>query len=153
MASVTLNLYDKFREGNFDGNAINFETPGGNGVKCAIVTGAYTVDQNLHDFFDDIGANQVSGTGYTAGGNVLANGAVSVDGSGGVTVDLDDPATWSQDGAGFTDGRRAIIYLDTGTASTSRLIGYSDDFGADKGNVDGDFSVSLNASGLFTSAR
>lgn len=153
MPAVTFNLYDKFREGNFDGNAINFETPGGNGIKCAVVTGSYTVDQNLHDFWDDVSANEVSGTGYTAGGNAMSTGTATVDGSGNVTVDIADPATWSQNGAGFSNGRRAIVYLDTGTASTSRLVGYSADFGADKGNVDGDFTVTVNASGLFTSAR
>lgn len=153
MPAVTLNLYDEFRESYFDGtNSLNFETPGGNGIKAALVTGTYTVDQNLHDFFNDI-TNEVSGTGYTAGGNVMANGAVTLDGSGNVTVDLDDPATWSQNGAGFSNARRVIVYHDTGTASTSRLIGYSDDFGADKGNVDGDFTVTVNASGLITSAR
>jgi hypothetical protein len=152
MPSVTFNLYDKFREGSFDGNAVDFESPGGNGIKCALVTGSYTPDQNAHDFFDDI-TNEVSGTGYTAGGNVMSNGAATVDGSGNVTVDLDDPATWTQDASGFSNARRAIIYHDTGTASSSRLIGYSNDFGSDQGNDSGDFSISVNASGLFTSAR
>lgn len=153
MPAVTFNLYDKFREGVFDGNAKNFETPGGNGIKCAIVTAGYTPNQNTHDFFDDIGANEVSGTGYTAGGNVMGSGAVTVDGSGNVTVDLADPATWSQNGAGFSNGRRAIVYHDTGTGSTSRLVGYTDDFGSDQGNLNGDFTVTVNASGLITSAR
>jgi hypothetical protein len=152
MPSVTFNLYDKFREGSFDGNAVDFESPGGNGIKCALVTGTYTPDQNAHDFFDDI-TNEVSGTNYTAGGNVMSNGAVTVDGSGNVTVDLDDPATWTQDASGFSNARRAIIYHDTGTASSSRLIGYSNDFGSDQGNDSGDFSISVNASGLLTSAR
>lgn len=152
MPTVNFNLYDKFREGNFDGNPINFETPGGNGIKAALVSSTYVLDQNLHDFFADI-TGEVSGTGYTAGGNALANGAATVSGGGLVTVDLDDPAVWAQNGAGFTNARRVIIYHDTGVAATSRLIGFSDDFGADKGNVDGDFTVTLNASGLFTSAR
>ena len=153
MPTVTLNLYDKYREGNFDGNEINIETPGGNGVKAAVVTGSYTVDQNLHDFWSDVSANEVSGTGYTAGGNVLANGSATVDGAGLVTVDLDDPAVWSQNAAGFANGRRVVVYHDTGTGTTSRLLAYSADFGADKGNVDGDFTVTLHANGLFTSAR
>lgn len=152
MPSVTLNLYDKYREGQFDGNAVNIESPGGNGIKCAIVTGTYTVDQNLHDFFDDI-TNEVTGTGYTAGGNAMTGGTVTLNGSGVVTVDLGNPATWSENGAGFSNGRRAIVYHDTGTASTSRLIGYSDDFGSDQGNANGDFTVTVNASGLFTSSR
>lgn len=153
MVAVTLNLYDKFREGSHDGNAVNFESPAGNGIKAALVTNAYTPDQNLDDFWSDVSTNEVSGTGYTAGGNVLSNGTVTLSGAGVVTVDADDPAVWSQNGSGFTDARRVIIYEDTGTASTSRLIAYSDAFSADKGNVDGDFTVTLNASGLFTQAR
>ena len=153
MATVTFNLYDKFREGGQDGNSVNIETPGGNGIKCAIVTAAYTVDQNLDDFFDDIGATEVTGTGYTAGGNVMANGLVTIDGVGLVTVDIDDPAAYAQDGSGFSDGRRSIIYHDTGTASTSRLIGYSADYGTDQGNVAGQFSTTVNVNGLYTMAR
>ena len=153
MPSVTLNLYDKFREGSFDGNSIDFETPGGNGIKAAIVTASYTPDQNLHDFWNDVSANEVSGTNYTAGGNVMSSGTVTVDGSGNVTVDIADPATWTQDAAGFNDGRRVVIYHDTGTSSTSRLIAYTADFGSAQGNVNGDFTVTVNAAGLFTSAR
>ena len=153
MPTVTLNLYDKYREGNFDGNPVNIEIPGGNGIKAAVVTGVYTLDQNLHDFFSDVSANEVSGTGYTAGGNLLATGTVTVDGAGLVTVDLADPATWTQNAAGFANGRRVIIYHDTGVGTTSRLIAVSDNFGADKGNVDGDFTATLNAAGLFTSTR
>lgn len=147
MPAVTFTLYPKFREGNHDGNAINFETPGGNGIKCALVAGAYT-QSDAHDFFDDI-TNQCAGTNYTAGGNVMSNGAVSIS-TGTVTVDVDDPATWSQHASGVSNARRAIVYHDTGTASTSRLIGYSADFGADKGNVDGDFTITVHADGLFT---
>ena len=152
MASVTLNLYDVFRRKQASGvGAIDLAALT---VKCMIVTGAYTVAQNTHDFADDLGANEVSGTGYTAGGNVCANAVVSLDGAGLVDVDFDDPATWTQDAGGFTNGRRAIFYVDRGgAASADELIGYSDDFGADKGNVDGDFSVQVNAAGLFTSAR
>lgn len=152
MPSVTLNLYDEFREGSFDGGAINFESPGGNGIKCMIVTGSYTPNQNTHRFKSDV-TNEVSGTGYTAGGNVMASGTVTMDGSGNVTIDLNDPATWTQNGAGFSNGRRAIIYHDTGTAGTSRLIAYTNDFGSDQGNLNGDFSIGVNASGLITSPR
>lgn len=153
MAAVTLNLYDNFRLGGWEGGAINFETPGGNGIKAALVTNAYTPDQNAHDFWNDVSANEVSGTGYTAGGNVLANGTATVNGAGLVTVDLDDPAAWAENAAGFSNARRVIIYHDTGTPTTSRLIGYSDAFASDQGNTAGPFTVTVNASGLFTSAR
>lgn len=152
MPAVTFNLYDTFRKKQASGNgAVNLTSLT---VKAMVVTGTYAVDQNLHDFRDDLGANEVSGTGYAAGGNTLANPVVTLAAGGTVTVDFDDPATWTQNAAGFSNGRRFVIYIARGgLSSADELIGYSDDFGADKGNVDGDFSMAVNASGLFTSAR
>jgi hypothetical protein len=152
MPAVTLNLYDIFRRKQASGTGatdLSALT-----VKCMVVTGSYTPNQNTHDFADDLGANEVSGDNYTAGGNACASPVVSLDGSGNVAVDFADPATWSQHATGFSTGRRAIFYVDRGgAASADELIAYTDDFGADKGNVDGDFSVLINASGLYTSAR
>lgn len=154
MPAVTFNLYDRYRMKSQDGTGVNVETPGGNGIKCAIVATGYTPDQDADDFFDDV-TNEVTGTNYTAGGNVMSNGSVSLPdaGTGLVTVDIDDPGTWLFDASGFTNGRRAIIYLDTGTAATSTLIGFSNDFGSDQGNGNGDFNVTVNASGLYTMPR
>lgn len=149
--ATTFNLYDQWRD--IVADPTRAAAIAGT-LKCAIVTSAYTVDQNLHDFWDDVSANEVSGTGYTAGGNACATPTwTGPDGSGVLTFDASDPATWSQDASGFSNGRRAILYYDTGTGSTSRLVGYSADFGADSGNVAGDFSVAINASGIYTAAR
>ena len=148
------NLYDIFREDQIDGNGnVDLETPGGNGYKIAFVTSAYTVNQNTHDFWDDASASEVSGTNYTADGNLIANPAVTITGGGLITWDADDPATWLESAGGFSNARRAIIIRDTGTASTSELIAYSDDFGMDKGNVGGDLTVQLDAAGIFDSPR
>lgn len=150
--STTLNLYDNFRKKHASGaGAVDLTALT---VKCMIVTGTYTPNQNTHAFRSDLGATEVSGTGYTAGGNALATPIVSLDGAGNVAVDFDDPATWVQDAAGFSNGRRTVFYVARGgAASADELIGYSDDFGADAGNVAGDFSVQLSANGLYTSAR
>ena len=120
--------------------------------KIALVTAAYTFDQNTHEFFDDI-TNEVSGTGYTAGGNAVANFGISMNASGLVTIDSDDPATWLEDAGGFSNARRAVLYFDTGTAGTSRLVAVSEDFGSDRGNADGDFAIELDADGIITSVR
>jgi hypothetical protein len=150
--ATALNLYDVFRRKQTSGNgAVNLTT---STIKMMLVTGAYSPNQNTHDFRDDLGATEVSGTGYTAGGNVLSTVTVSMDGSGNVTIDANDPATWSQDVGGFTNARRAIIYVARGgAASADELIAYSNDFGADIGNAAADLTVLLNASGLITSAR
>lgn len=149
--ATTLNLYDQWRDAVAD--PARAAAIAGT-LKCAIVTATYTVDQNLHDFFDDIGANQVSGTNYTAGGNTCATPTwTGPDGAGLMTFDASDPAAWLQSGTGFSNGRRAIFYYDTGTSTTSRLVAYTADFGADSGNVAGDFSVAINAAGIYTSPR
>lgn len=124
-------------------------------LKMAIFK-AITVDQNLHDFYDDLvaGTNEVSGTGYTAGGNACATPTwTGPDAAGLLTFDAVDPATWTQSATGFTLGRRAILYYDTGVATTSRLVGFSNDFGADISNVAADVAIAFNASGIYTSPR
>lgn len=149
MATV-FNLYDQWRD--IIADPTRAAAISGT-LKLAIVTASYSVDQNLHDFFSDI-TNEVSGTNYTAGGNACATPTwTGPDGAGLLTFDAADPTTWLQNAAGFSNGRRAILYYDTGVAATSRLVGYSADFGADSGNVAGDFSVTFNASGIYTSAR
>lgn len=145
-------IYDEYRLRQFDGNALDHDTPGGNGFKIALVTNSYTPDQGVHDFWNDASANEVSGTNYTAGGNVISTPTITMSGAGLLTFDAADPATWSQHASGFSNARYAILYRDTGTASTSELIAYNN-FGSDKGNVSGDLTVSLDASGIWTQAR
>lgn len=147
------NLYDIFREKQVSGNgSVNIESLT---VKCMLVTSGYAVNQNTHDFRDDLGANEVSGDGYTAGGATVATVTVTLDGAGGIKADGDESAlSWAQQAGGFTNARKAILYIARGGASSAdELIAYSDDFGADKGNVDGPFSILFDAAGIFTSAR
>lgn len=149
---TTLNLYDKFRENQFDGNGINFDTPTGNGIKCAILAAAHTVNQATHEFWSDVSANEVAaGTGYTAGGNVCAAPSAAIV-STDVVIDMTDPATWTQDLTGFTTGRYIVFYHDTGTPATSKLIGYGD-YGSNFSIQTGPITITLSASGLFTSPR
>lgn len=123
-------------------------------LKCMIVTAAYTPSQNTDQFVTTPIASEVSGTGYTARGNACATPTWSgPDGAGLLTFDASDPAIWTQNAAGFSNGRRAVFYYDTGTNGTSQLVAYSDNFGADLGNLAADFSVTINAAGLYTSPR
>lgn len=114
-----------------------------------------TTEQGAWDFYNDLTAatNEVTGTGYTALGNACATPTWTGPTAGVLTFDADNPATWSQNAAGFSNGRRAILFYDTGVDTTSRLVGFSNDFGADLGNVASDFSVAFNASGIYTSSR
>lgn len=149
--ALTFNLYDQWRD--YVADPTRAAAVSGT-LKMAIVTNSYTPDQNLHDFWNDVSANEVSGSNYTAGGNTCASpGWTGPDGSGVLTFDASDPAAWSQHASGFSTGRRFILYYDTGTGSTSRLVGYSNAEAADFGNVAGDVTVAFNASGAYTSPR
>lgn len=150
MTAVVNNLYDIFRENSYLAAAIDIE---GATLKAMLVTNTEVPDQNLDEFINAADANEVTGTGYTAGGNACANPTVSLDGSGNITVDCDDPASYAQNGAGFSNARRTIIYDDTGTPSTSPVISFSAAYASDQGNVAGAFASTINASGLITEAR
>lgn len=150
--ATTMNLYDNFRKKQASGSgAVDLTTLT---LKMMLTTAAYTPNQNTDDFRNDLGATEVSGTGYTAGGNALSTVLVTMDGSGNIKIDANDPATWASNAAGFSNARRAVVYIARGgAASADELVAYSADFGADSGNVAGDFTITLSANGLITSAR
>ena len=150
MTAVVLNMNDIYRKEMNDANAQDLSVVT---IKAMIVTNSFTPNQNTDEFITAADANEVSGTGYTAGGNTCANGTVTMNGSGLVTVDCDDPASYAQNGAGFSNGRYVLLYIDTGTPATSRIIATSAAFASDQGNVAGAFTTTINAAGIFTMAR
>lgn len=112
-------------------------------IKVALTTSSYTPNQDTHDFFDDI-TNEITGTGYSAGGASLANKTLTYDTSTNQTrLDADD-TVWS---TSTITARYAVIYKDTGTASTSPLLGYID-FGADQTTSAADFTISYDSTGV-----
>ena len=114
-------------------------------IKVALVTSSYTYNQNTHDYFDDI-TNEVSGTGYTAGGATLASKTCTVST---VTTTFDAADTsWA---SSTITARGAVIYYASGAAATSLLISFID-FGADKSSDNGTFQITWSASGIFTIA-
>ena len=93
--------------------------------KVALVTSTYSPDKDAHEFFDDI-TNEVSGTGYSAGGETVT-GTLTLDTANDkLTLEF---ASTSWTSATIT-ARGAVYYSSTGTASTSTLIAYND-FGSD----------------------
>jgi hypothetical protein len=132
-------IYNSFKKKIMDGS-IDLDT---DTIKVALVTSSYTPDQDAHDFFDDV-TNEVSGTGYTAGGASLANKAVTADNTDNEGVFDADDVTWA---TSTITARGAVIYKSTGTASTSPLICYID-FGSDKSSTAGDFTLQWNSEGI-----
>lgn len=118
---------------------------GSDTIKVALATSSYSPNQDTHNYFDDI-TNEVSGTGYTAGGATLGSKTEAyTSGTNTYTFDAAD-VSWA---SSTITARYAILYRDTGTASTSPLIGYVN-FGADVVTSNGTFQITWNASGIFT---
>jgi hypothetical protein len=107
-------------------------------VKCALVTASYTANKD-HDFFDDI-TNEVSGSGYTAGGDTITVTVTDDDANDRVDIVLGE-AQWT---TATITARGAVYYVDTGgAASTDWLIAHVD-FGSDRSSSSGTFTLSAS---------
>jgi hypothetical protein len=113
-------------------------------IKVMLCTSSYTPSQDNHDFKDDVD-NEVSGTGYSAGGATLANQSLSLSGRV-LTIDGDN-TQWT---SSTITARYAVIYDDEPSGDGNKpLIGYVD-FGENKSSDNGTFKIQWNASGIFT---
>jgi Tfp pilus assembly protein PilV len=91
-------------------------------IKCSLHTSSHTPNQDSHQYWNVSVDNEVSGTGYTAGGVTLSSPTVSYD-SASNTVKF-DAADASFTGNATTNARWAIIYDSTPT--NKPLIAYID---------------------------
>lgn len=103
-------LYDKGREGFLDGS-IDWDT---DAIKAVLVdTGAYTVNLATHTFLSDIAA----GARIATSGNLASKT---------VTSGVADAADVSFTAVTGASVEAIVLYKDTGSAATSRLIAYID---------------------------
>lgn len=130
--------------GNFLVKALNKEVDWDTDtIKVALCTSSYTPNQDTHDYFNDV-TNEVTGTGYTAGGNTLASKTITYDDANNVIILDAADTTW---GSSTITARYAVVYASTGTASTSPLIGYVD-FGSDQSSTNGNFTITWDSTGI-----
>lgn len=115
-------------------------------IKVMLCTSAYVPDQDAHRYKSSV-TNEVTGTGYTAGGATLTSPAVTYTGAtNGFAFDAAD-VTWP--GSTFT-ARYAVIYDSTpATDATRPLLAYVD-FGADVTTSAGTFTITWDAAGICT---
>lgn len=113
-------------------------------IKVALTTATYTPDQDAHDYFNDV-TNEVSGTGYSAGGATLANKTVTYTGATNKFVLDADDATWT---TSTITARTAVVYdASPGSDATRPLICYQQS-DADVSTTAGTFTVQWSASGI-----
>ena len=113
--------------------------------KIMLTTSTYTPNKDTHDFRDDV-TNEVSGTGYTAGGATLSGVSVTYDAaSDQVQIGWTDP-TWP---TSTITARTAVIYKSRGgAASADELLAYCTEAG-DIVSTGGTFPVDLPAPTLY----
>jgi len=107
--------------------------------KCLLVTSSYTADK-AHDKRNDI-TNEVSGTGYTSGGNSATCTVAAVDNTNNDVEISFSITSWT---TATITARGAVIYKSRGGASSADELVCFIDFGADISSSSGTFAVTMN---------
>ena len=128
--AITQAMVTSFKVGVLDGT-FDFSSGTSQTFKIALFTNAATLDAATTAYTT---SSEVTGTGYTAGGNTLTISQVPT--STGTTAFLDfADTTWS---SATITARGALIYLaDGGTNPAVAVL----DFGSDKTSTAGDFTI------------
>lgn len=129
MASLIYNTFHRdLATGAIDADTDTF--------KVMLVTSSYTPDKDTHDKRNDI-TNEVSGTGYTAGG-VTSAATVTLSTANDRTTIQFAAVSWA---SSTITARGAVYYKSRGGASSAdELVAYND-FGTDVSTTAGTFSL------------
>jgi len=111
----------------------NFKNSGGDTFKIALYTSSASLGAATTAYST---TNEISGTGYTAGGNTLTR----VDPASSGTTGFTDFANTTWSSATIT-ARGALIYNDTDSDKAVAVL----NFGADKTSTAGDFTIQFPA--------
>lgn len=139
MAEGDITFYNSYKRDLMNGNAPDLDT---DTIKVALLTG-HTPNIDTHEFWDDVSADEVSGTGYTAGGETLGSVAVTADTTDDEGVFDAADVTWT--GLDVGTPSHAILYHDTGTPGTSDLIAYMEISTASNGS---NYTIQWAAEGI-----
>lgn len=127
MASV---LYNKVINAVAKGEVVFGLTP----LKAMLVTSAYVPDRDAHNFRSSV-TDEVAGSGYAAGGEIITATVERDDANDRTLVNFSD-VEWA---LATLTARAAVIYVSRGgAAGADELVAYVD-FGADKGAVNESF--------------
>jgi hypothetical protein len=132
---MTSIIYDSCLDDSARGN-IDFDT---DTFWCMLVTSAYTPSKTTHTKRSDV-TNEVSGTGYTAGGQVATFTATKD-----TVNNREDISLGAESWAASTITARGAVYYKHrgGLASADELVAYID-FGADITSTAGTFSLTAS---------
>lgn len=113
-------------------------------IKVMLVSSAYSPNQDTHAYKSDV-TGEITGTGYTAGGQALTSKTTTYDAANNVTVLDAADVSWANS---TVTARYAVVYDDSGATDAAKaLIGYLD-FGSDQSSSNGAFAVTWDATGI-----
>lgn len=133
-------IYERFKANLMEGDC-DLATAG-DVIKVALLTSSHAFTA-AHNTWSQVSANEISGTGYTAGGATLASQTVTQAAT--TKFDGDDTA-WTS--ATFT-AAHAVLYDDT-LAGDDLICSF--DFGGDQSVSVGTFTIQWHANGIITLA-
>ena len=132
MASLIYNsAIDEMARGDIDFDTDTF--------KAMLVTSAYSPNKDTHEFRDDI-TNEVTGTGYTAGGATSTVTVTKDTANDKVTIQF-GAVSW----ASSTITARGLVYYKSrgGASSADEIVAYND-FGSNVSSSGGTFAVAAS---------
>jgi len=136
--AITQAMCTSFKQALLDGE-MDFSSDTAQTFKIALYTSSATLDASTTAYSV---TNEVSGTGYSAGGNTLTISANPT--TSGTTAFLDfADTTWS---SATITARGALIYQSGGSNPAVAVL----DFGADKTSTAGDFTIQFPAAAAGT---
>lgn len=131
--AITTAMCTSFKKELLEGKH-DFNASSGDTFKIALYTSSATLGASTTDYS---ATNEVSGTGYTAGGNTLTNVDPTTSGTTAFTDFAD--TTWS---SATITANGALIYnttADAGSGTTNAICALA--FGGDKTSTNGDFVI------------
>jgi hypothetical protein len=112
--------------------------------KEALVQDAHTPAFDTHNFRDDL-TDEVTGTGYTAGGVAVTSTEITLSG-GTLTFDAADTVYTT---VTISDAMAGVIYFNVGSAATDQLV-VLQDFVTAASATAANFTIQHHANGIFT---
>lgn len=129
-------IYDSFFNDVFEGNIdVNDDS-----FKCMLVTSSYTPNKGTHDKRDDV-TNEVTGTGYTAGGTSCTVAGALDTTNHRYDVTITGPS-WV---TATITARAMVVYKDRGGASSADELVMYVDFLSDVSSTAATFAVSVTS--------
>ncbi len=116
--------------------------------KMALLQSNYTPDIDAHTVFSDV-TGEVSGSGYTAGGQVITGLNFTQDNTN--DVGKLDASNVAWDNSVITSARFGLVYRSGASSGDSYLVAYQS-FGSDKSTNNAKFEVEIDSSGLFVTS-